>query len=157
MDIISKIGKDSKINIFKQMLAMRRDGNYHFMPSHLLELQFTVSDPYMILGFLLRENWGVHRPQTGQHLVQTAIIKNDRVSYEVVLYMNDAGIKSIYLMTADRRFDGSVKTMYIASTGYYEQWCDGLDNELYSYEKPMYRKSDDRSTKWVYSLEEAQL
>lgn len=155
MEIISKVGDDSKIAIFKKMIAMRSSPNYHFMPEWVIELQFSVRDMYMALGFLLKENWGVHVPQTGKRLVQTHVINIDEVTYEVVLYKDDAGFKGIYLMVTDRRLGNTTKTMYIASTGYYSHWCNGLEEGLYTFVKPMYRQGDVRPSKWHYSLEEA--
>ena len=103
----------------------------------------------------MRENWGVHRPQTGEFLVQTHEFQKHKLFYEVVLYMDSKGFKGIYLIVTSRWLPKVSKTIYVATTGYYENMCNGLEQELYVFDKPMYRQGNGKPSPWHMTLEEA--
>lgn len=157
MEFIGCLSNSSKIKAYKDFTEMNRLDNYHFMPKHVLDLQLTVKDPLLSLGFIMRENWGVWNPPAGEWLVQKYRHKADDLIHDIVLIRDQHGDKIIYMTVKDNRCLGPVViTTYLATTNYLRHVCDGLDEPAYGFERTMYRTGGITPTRWYSTIEETQ-
>lgn len=157
MEFIGCLSNSSKVKAYKDFTERNRLNNYHFMPKHMLDLQLNVKDPMLLLGFIMRENWGIWNPPAGEWLVQQYRHELGDVFHDISLIRDQHGDKIIYMTVKDnRRLGPVVITTYLATTNYLRHVCDGLDEPLYEFTQNMYRAGGIAPTKWYNTIEEAQ-
>lgn len=151
MEFIGKVSDSSKIAVFKQLIIARRDSNYHFMPDYALIRTLDNKEPTKILGSLLNANWGGWSPDSNNMLTQNFEHQQGNVEYKLTMSINDAAMKNIYLSVTDQAVFPRKTVIYIATNGYYNNICDGLEQEIHEYDDVLYRESGIGKT-WVNVL-----
>lgn len=141
MEIISRIADDSRVKFFKRMIAARAKPNYHFIPEWILEQHLEMDDALVILGFLLKAEWGSWCAKPNETLVQRFEYDNKRVKYQIVLEKDVIGSCTIYMTAMHLAIHPRTIHTYVATNAYYRVLCDNENESLYEFNNPIYRNT----------------
>lgn len=145
MWMVAQIDYIERVRFLKEFIQKRSENNYMFIPtSSFIDIINENNDVTDLGRRLLDSKWGSWLPKDNETLSQKITHKNGNYNYQILLTMDDAGFRSVYIQyTSDLRIGYN---FVYGTTAYHNLACDE-GKERYNYQYTMYKYSEPDS-KW---------